>query len=169
MTGASSHTAYIGLGSNLDDPRFQVERALQALARLPQSSLLRRSHLYASAPWGVTSQPDFVNAAAALATQLPAQALMRALLDVERGFGRERGSDRWGPRVLDLDLLLYDDCRIDAPGLRLPHPHLHERAFVLLPLSEIAPALDVPGHGPVSELLARIDASGCRRLDRDGR
>lgn len=157
--------AYIGLGSNLADPRAQVERALQCLARMPQSRMLRSSRLYRSAPWGVLDQPEFVNAAAAVETDLPAQALMQALLAIERDAGRDRRGDRWGPRILDLDLLLYGTLTLEQPGLQVPHPHLHERAFVLVPLAEIAPDLDVPGRGPISALLERVDTSGCLAIE----
>ncbi len=157
--------AYIGLGSNLADPRAQVERALQCLARLPESRLLGSSHLYRSAPWGVLDQPEFVNAAAAIETGLSPQTLMQALLAIERDAGRDRSGERWGPRILDLDLLVYGALTLAEPGLQLPHPHLHERAFVLLPLAEIAPHLEVPGRGPISALLARIDTTGCHLID----
>ena len=156
--------AYVGLGSNLAAPDAQVERALVALDRLARARVVARSHLYRTAPWGYLDQPDFVNAVATLETSLDAQALMRALLAVEQEFGRRRDDVRFGPRVLDLDLLLYADARIDEPGLHVPHPRLHERAFVLVPLAEIAPQLEVPGQGRVDTLLARVDASGCRML-----
>ena len=162
---AARATAYVGVGSNLADPRAQVERALQHLARLPHSRLLRSSRLYRSAPWGVLDQPDFVNAAAAIETGLAPQALMQALLAIERDAGRDRSGDRWGPRILDLDLLLHGALALAEPGLQLPHPHLHERAFVLLPLAEIAPHLDVPGRGPISALLSNIDTTGCHLID----
>ena len=162
---AACATAYVGVGSNLADPRAQVERALQRLAGLPHSRLLRCSRLYRSVPWGVLEQPDFVNAAAAVETGLSPQALIQALLAIERDAGRDRGGDRWGPRILDLDLLLYGALTLAEPGLQLPHPHLHERAFVLLPLAEIAPHLDVPGRGPISALLANIDTTGCHLVD----
>ena len=158
-------TAYVGVGSNLAVPRAQVERALRRLAGLPHSRLLRSSRLYRSAPWGVLDQPDFVNAAAAIETALSAQALIQALLAIERDAGRDRNGERWGPRILDLDLLLYDSLTLAEPGLQLPHPHLHERAFVLLPLAEIAPHLDVPGRGPISALLANVDTTGCHLID----
>ena len=158
-------TAHVGLGSNLSDPRRQVENALSQLARLPESTLLRHSRLYRSAPWGRLDQPEFVNAAASIETSLAPQALMQALLAIERDAGRDRRGERWGPRVLDLDLLLYDAVVLAEPGLHLPHPHLHERAFVLLPLAEIAPHLDVPGRGPISALLAQIDTTGCHPID----
>ena len=152
-------TAYIGLGSNLDEPGAQVERALCELDALPLTRLVARSRLYRTAPWGGIAQPDFINAVARLETGLDAQALMRALLTIERRAGRRRDGERNGPRVLDLDLLLYGDQRIADADLQVPHPRLHERAFVLVPLAEIAPDLAVPGQGRVDELLARVDAT----------
>ncbi len=157
--------AYVGLGSNLDGPAQRVERALHALAGLPQTRLASRSDLFVTAPWGVTEQPSFVNAVAALDTALGAHDLLAALLDIERAAGRVRGTERWGPRVLDLDLLLHGELCLDEPGLQLPHPHLAERAFVLVPLAQVAPDLDVPGYGRVVDLLARTRSSGCRRID----
>jgi len=165
MTALPRRTAWIGLGSNLAGPRGQVELGLDALAHLPRSQLRQRSHLYRSAPWGVRDQPEFVNAVAAIESELAPRDLMARLLEIERGFGRERNADRWGPRILDLDLLLYADWIIDEPGLRVPHPHLRERAFVLLPLAEIAPDLQIPGCGSISELIAGVDVSECRRLE----
>jgi 2-amino-4-hydroxy-6-hydroxymethyldihydropteridine diphosphokinase len=156
---------YIGIGSNLADPRVQVERALHALARLPRTKLLRRSRLYRSAPWGRADQPEFVNAVAELQTELAPRELLDALLAIERNAGRERDATRWGPRVLDLDIISYGDRVTDEPGLHLPHPHLHERAFVLVPLAEIAPDLSVPGHGRVAVLAQHIDRSGCEPLE----
>jgi len=156
---------YIGLGSNLADPRAQVEHALRALDAVPLTQLLRRSRLYRSAPWGRADQPEFVNAVAELRTGLTPRALLAALLAIERGAGRERDATRWGPRVLDLDILVYGDQSIDEPGLHVPHPHLHERAFVLLPLAEIAPDLSVPGRGHVADLARQIDTAGCRPLE----
>ncbi len=153
---------YIGLGSNLADPHAQVEAGLHALAALPDSRLLRRSRLYRSAPWGRTDQPDFVNAAALVETGLAPAQLLHALLALERRAGRERDATRWGPRVLDLDVLVYGNLVLDEPGLHVPHPHLHERAFVLVPLAEIAPDLNVPGRGPIDRLLAAVDAVSCR-------
>jgi len=160
-------TAYIGLGSNLDDPRAQVLAALHALAALPRSRVLRHSRLYRSAPWGRRDQPEFINAAAMLQTTLAPRELLDELLAIERNAGRARDGTRWGPRVLDLDVLLYGSRVVDESGLRVPHPHLAERAFVLLPLAEIAPEVQVPGLARVDALLARIDASACVALEPD--
>jgi 2-amino-4-hydroxy-6-hydroxymethyldihydropteridine diphosphokinase len=113
----------------------------------------------------VRDQPEFINAVAGIETELSPRALMQAMLAIERDFGRDRSGDRWGPRILDLDLLWFDDRVIDEPGLRVPHPHLHERAFVLLPLAEIAQDLQIPGRGSISDLVQQVDISGCRRLE----
>jgi 2-amino-4-hydroxy-6-hydroxymethyldihydropteridine diphosphokinase len=161
---AGTVTACIALGSNLDDPRAQVQRGFEALAALPQSRLLARSRLYRTPPWGIAEQPDFINAAARLETSLPPRALLDALRTIEARAGRVRGV-RNGPRSLDLDLLLYGDRIVDEPDLVVPHPRLHERAFVLLPLADVAPELEVPGQGRVTDLLAHVDASGCVALD----
>lgn len=156
---------YVGLGSNLADPRAQVERALLALKSLPRTKLLQRSRLYRSAPWGRADQPEFVNAVAEIATSLAPRGLLDALLEIERHAGRERDATRWGPRVLDLDILSFGDRVVDEPGLHLPHPHLHERAFVLIPLAEIAPGLHVPGRGQVAALARNIDDAACMPLE----
>ncbi|MEO7148986.1 MAG: 2-amino-4-hydroxy-6-hydroxymethyldihydropteridine diphosphokinase [Rhodanobacteraceae bacterium] len=153
--------AYIALGSNLGDPCAQIERGFVALSTLPCTQLGARSRLYRSVPWGVVDQPEFVNAAVALDTALTPRDLLDALLAIERAAGRTRDGARWGPRTLDLDLLLYGDQVLHAPGLEIPHPRLHERAFVLAPLAEIAPDLEVPGRGRVAELLTNVDAAGC--------
>ncbi len=157
--------AFVALGSNLRDPRAQVLSAMDALALLPDTRVSARSRLYRSAPWGNTAQPEFVNAVAELDTMLEPRELLDALLAIERAAGRERNAARWGPRILDLDLLLHDGRLLDEPGLTLPHPHLHERAFVLLPLNEIAPGLNVPGRGRVHQLLERVDIDGCLAMD----
>jgi 2-amino-4-hydroxy-6-hydroxymethyldihydropteridine diphosphokinase len=154
--------AAVGLGGNLGDVAATLHDAMHALDALPGTRLARASRLYRTPAWGNTAQPDFVNAAALLETQLDVRDLLDALLDVERRFGRDRElGERWGPRTLDLDLLLYGDAVIDEPGLRVPHPHLHERAFALLPLAEVAAERHVPGLGRVRDLLDRVDASGC--------
>lgn len=166
MTSAT--IAAIGLGGNVGDAAASVREALRAVDGLPSTRLLRASPLYRTPAWGNTAQPDFINAAALLQTGLDARALLDALLEVERRFGRDRDAGvQWGPRTLDLDLLLYGEATIDEPGLRVPHPHLHERAFALLPLSRIAAGMRVPGRGRVADLLAGIDTTGCVALAAD--
>lgn len=144
--------AFIGVGSNLSYPARQVEAAIDTLSDLPKSRLVARSSLYRSAPFGGVEQPDFVNAAVHVQTRLPARRLLELLQRTERAHGREDGGKRWGPRVLDLDLLVYGSQQISEPGLSVPHPGIAERNFVLLPLTEIAPTLDVPGVGPLSSI-----------------
>jgi 2-amino-4-hydroxy-6-hydroxymethyldihydropteridine diphosphokinase len=144
--------AYVGLGSNLDHPREQVLAALGELAQLPESRLLSRSRLYRSAPIGSAAQPDFVNAVAQLETALPPARLLAELQAIEIRHGRERPF-REAPRTLDLDLLLYGDAVISSTTLTVPHPRMHERAFVLRPLSEISPGVSVPGRGTLVRLL----------------
>jgi 2-amino-4-hydroxy-6-hydroxymethyldihydropteridine diphosphokinase len=145
--------AFIGLGANLGDPESQLRRAIAALAALLRTRLLAYSSLYRSAPVGVGLQPDFVNAVAKVETALSARGLLEELLTAEARFGRERPSPG-APRTLDLDLLLYGDQVIDEPGLVVPHPRMHERAFVLLPLAEIAPDVVIPSRGGIRTLLA---------------
>jgi 2-amino-4-hydroxy-6-hydroxymethyldihydropteridine diphosphokinase len=157
------HTAFIALGSNLGDPESKVRQGIAALAELPQAQLVAASSLYRSAPLGHAGQPDFVNAVAQLSTGLAPQALLAALLAIEQRFGRER-SFRNAPRTLDLDLLLYDAQSIAEPGLALPHPRMHERAFVLAPLLEIAPACVIPGVGPAADWLARCRDQSLTRI-----
>lgn len=157
--------AYVALGSNLDDPRAQVERGFVALQSLPQTSVIARSRLYRSAPWGFVDQPAFVNAVAGLETRLAPRELLDGLLAIERSAGRLRDGKKWAPRVLDLDLLVFGNEVLQENALTLPHPHLHERAFVLLPLFDIAPDLELPNHGRVRELLARIDTADCVPID----
>ena len=151
---------YIGLGSNLQQPIAQVQQALQALAALPTTQLLGHSRLYRSTPMGPAGQPDYINAVAALETSLSALDLLLALHAIERAQGRIRDGQRWGPRTLDLDILLYGDECINLAQLIVPHPGLHERNFVLYPLHEIAPGLVIPGRGALSDLVARCPASG---------
>lgn len=151
------HTAFVGLGSNLDDPQGQVLRALQALDGLPHTRVLARSSLYRSAPVGYLEQPDFINAVAQLETALSPRALLDALLGLELEYGRTR-EFRNAPRTLDLDVLLYDDLCCHEHGLTIPHPQMHMRAFVLRPLLEIAPDCVIPGIGPAGEAL-----QGCQQ------
>jgi 2-amino-4-hydroxy-6-hydroxymethyldihydropteridine diphosphokinase len=144
--------AYVGLGSNLNDPQHQIMRALQALDGLPHTSVSARSSLYRSAPLGFLEQPDFINAVAHLETELAPRELLDALLLLERDNGRTR-EFRNAPRTLDLDLLLYGDLQHHEHGLTLPHPQMHTRAFVLLPLLEIAPGCMIPGIGAAAKAL----------------
>ncbi len=155
--------AYIALGANLGDPRQQLLAAVDALAQLPGTRLLRRSHLYRTPPWGVLEQPPFINAAALLDTPLAPHELLDALLAIEQRAGRVC-AERNGPRTLDLDLLHMDGVQLDDGRLTLPHPRIAERAFVLLPLAELAPDLVLPGQGRVAQLLAAADTQGCERL-----
>ncbi len=152
--------AYVALGSNLDEPRAQVLRARGALGRIPGTRLVLSSPLYGSRPFGPVVQGDFVNAAAGLLTKLEAAALLAELRALEAAAGRPAQHERWGPRVLDLDLLAYahESCR--EPGLTLPHPGLVERNFVLYPLADIAPDLELPGLGRVIELKNRVSPEG---------
>jgi 2-amino-4-hydroxy-6-hydroxymethyldihydropteridine diphosphokinase len=156
--------AYVGLGSNLSDPVGQLRSAVVALGRLPQTRVEACSSLYRSAPVGMAEQPDFVNAVCRLSTQLPSPSLMQAFLSIEQAHGRVRVSAHGGPRTLDLDLLLYGATYCNSPALRLPHPRLHLRAFVLAPLAELDPGLVIPGHGPVNELLAQCAGQRVSRL-----
>jgi 2-amino-4-hydroxy-6-hydroxymethyldihydropteridine diphosphokinase len=139
-------TAFVGLGSNLDEPIRQVRAALRRLEAVEATRVVACSSLYRSAPFGPVKQPDFVNAVVAIETSLAPRRLLEALQAIERDIGREIG-ERWGPRRIDLDLLVYGDDVIDEPGLTVPHPGIAERNFVLLPLGEIAPDLVVPGLG----------------------
>lgn len=158
--------AFIGLGANLGDAARSLRDAATAIGELPDTRLLAMSPLYRSPAWGGVAQPDFVNAVAQVRTELDARSLLDALLAIEQRAGRQRdAASHWGPRVLDLDILLFGDQVIDEPGLRVPHPYLHERAFVLVPLHDIAPGLAAPGHGPVAALAERIDRSGLQRRD----
>ena len=157
------NTAYVALGANLGNPTAAVLAAFAALANLPESRVARCSSLYRTAPVGILSQPDFVNAVAVLETTLAPEALLDALLDIEARFGRVR-RERNGPRTLDLDLLLYDDIEVDLPRLTLPHPRLHLRAFVLLPLAEVAPDLAIPRRGSLAAWLPAVANQGIVRL-----
>jgi 2-amino-4-hydroxy-6-hydroxymethyldihydropteridine diphosphokinase len=144
--------AYVGLGANLGDRETTIRRAAELIGARRLSSLRETE------PWGYEDQPMFLNAAAELDTDLPPRALLDRLLAVENSLGRTRAGPRWGPRTIDLDLLLYGSERLDEPGLTVPHPHLHERLFVLEPLAELDRRLEVPGKGPVLDLLARLQS-----------
>ncbi len=150
--------AFIGIGSNLADPVAQVHSAIEALETLPQTRRASASRLYRNPPMGPADQPDYVNAVAEIETALSPQALLAALQALEADAGRDRSGRRWGPRPLDLDLLVYGDQQIDEAALTVPHPGLASRAFVLHPLAEIAPALPIPGLGTVGSLVERVAA-----------
>lgn len=155
--------AVIALGSNLENPVQQVEAALAAIAALPGVDLLRRSSCYQTAPVGYAGQPDFINAVCEVETTLAPQALLAALLEVEQAFGRVR-TFRNAPRVLDLDLLLVEGVVLDTAFLTLPHPRMHQRAFVMLPLAEMAADMQVGVHGAAADIAAGLDPAGVKRL-----
>jgi 2-amino-4-hydroxy-6-hydroxymethyldihydropteridine diphosphokinase len=164
-SGPGRTIAAVALGSNLADPVAQVRRALAALAVLPGTRLVARSRLYRTPPVG-PPQPDYVNAAALLETRLGSDALFDGLLEIEAAQGRARG-ERWGPRTLDLDLLVYGDAVIETPRLTVPHPQLAVRPFVLVPLAEVAADLEVPGLGRVADLCAACPGEGITALEED--
>jgi 2-amino-4-hydroxy-6-hydroxymethyldihydropteridine diphosphokinase len=148
--------AFVGLGANIGDPEPTLRRAVELLRATSGVDVVAVSTLRETDPVGYLEQPRFLNGAAELNTTLAPRELLDALLAVERTLGRERTGPRFGPRTIDLDLLLYGDERIDEPGLRVPHPRLHERAFALEPLAELDPALEIPGRGRVQTLLAAL-------------
>ena len=157
--------AYIGLGSNLDDPVRQVRDGIAALGRLPHTTLVANSPLYRSRPVGPQDQPDFINAVARLETALTAITLLHHMQSIEQKHGRRRDGQRWGPRTLDLDLLLFGDETITLEELKVPHPQMARRAFVLQPLLDIAPAVSIPGLGPAQELMDGLEPADLVRLD----
>jgi len=156
--------AYVAIGSNLNHPQTQVREAFERLGALRATHLMMRSRLYHTRPMGPQDQPHFVNAAAGLLTQLSARELLRLLLAIEIAMGRNR-QERWGPRVIDLDLVWMQGDAIDEPGLTVPHPGVSTRNFVLYPLADIAPSLVIPGHGIVSNLLRGVGDEGISVLD----
>ena len=156
--------AYIGLGSNLEDPKAQIRRACAGLQALAATRLMHVSPLYRSKPLGPVAQPDFVNAVAAVLTQLEPRALLAELQALEKAMGRPAAREHWGPRIIDLDLLVFGRERRDEPGLTLPHGGIVERNFVLYPLCDLAPDLEVPGLGRVAELKGRLASAGLERL-----
>jgi 2-amino-4-hydroxy-6-hydroxymethyldihydropteridine diphosphokinase len=161
---SSWRAAYVAIGSNLNDPRARVLEAFERLAALPGTHSVMRSRLYRTRPMGPQDQPFFVNAAAGLLSQLTARELLDGLLAIERDMGRDR-QERWGPRVIDLDLVWMLGETIDEPGLTVPHPGVSTRNFVLYPLADIAPTLTIPGHGNVRELAQRAGDDGISFLD----
>ena len=156
-------TAFVALGSNLDDPPAHIRRGLEALAGLPSTRVVRHSSLYRNPPTGYRDQPDFVNAVAQIETALGPRELLDQLLAIEQVHGRVRAVPN-GPRTLDLDVLLYGGRTVQQPGLTIPHPRMHERAFVLVPLAEIAPDAVLPAGGRIADLVRMVDASGMIKL-----
>ena len=150
--------AYVGLGANIGDRSAMLRAALEQLAAEPGVSLVAVSTVRETEPVGLAEQPDFLNAAAAIDTELPPRELLDRLLGIERRLGRTREGPRFGPRTIDLDLLLYGDEQLDEPGLEVPHPRLHERLFALEPLFELDPGLVVPGRGALSEIIAELQS-----------
>lgn len=161
-------TVFLGLGSNLEQPLVQLSRALREVHEIPSTSLVRVSSFYDTVPIGLANQPNFVNAVAELQTQLNPSELLNYLIEIEAAHQRVR-TVRDGPRTLDLDILLYGDICMNEPMLTIPHPRMHERAFVLWPLAEIAPELAIPGRGYVLELLVALDVSGVRKYEEGAR
>lgn len=160
----SAVTAYVALGSNLENPSRQLRSGLEALAALPGTRLTRVSSLYRSAPVGYADQPDFVNAVAAIETSLSPRELLDALLAIERRHGRVRDFPN-APRTLDLDIVAYGDRVVEEPGLAIPHPRMQERAFVVIPLAEIAPDALIPGRGVVRDLVENVDRASVTRIE----
>jgi 2-amino-4-hydroxy-6-hydroxymethyldihydropteridine diphosphokinase len=156
--------AYVAIGSNLSHPRERVEEACERIRALPETRLELRSRLYLTRPMGPQDQPDFVNAVIGLMTRLDARALLDALLEIERAMGRER-HERWGPRLIDLDVVWMVGAPSEESGLTLPHPGVSTRNFVLYPLNDIAPTLDIPGHGRVQDLKRLAGAEGIAVLE----
>jgi 2-amino-4-hydroxy-6-hydroxymethyldihydropteridine diphosphokinase len=161
---AATAEALIALGGNIGDVRTTFDRAIACLCRDNAVRLTARSSDYRTPPWGMTNQPAFINAAIAVATSLPPRGLLARALECERKLGLDRArKQHWGPRIIDIDILAYDDVALAEPGLVLPHPHLWERAFVLVPLAEIAPDRVIAGV-QVKDALPRVDAAGIERL-----
>jgi 2-amino-4-hydroxy-6-hydroxymethyldihydropteridine diphosphokinase len=156
--------AYVAIGSNLESPRDRVLEAMERLGVLSAPNALLRSHLYLSRPLGPQDQPDYVNAAAGLLTLDTPQELLARLLDIERSMGRKR-RERWGPRVIDLDLVWMVDAAVDEQGLKVPHPGVSTRNFVLYPLADIAPTIKIPGMGTVLDLKRSVGGDGISVLE----
>lgn len=156
--------AYIGLGANMGDPVAQIQSALGDLRAVPGTILHTCSSLYRTPPVGPQDQPDFINAVACLETNLPAITLLHHMQDIENRYGRSRGGRKWGPRTLDLDLLLFGREHIEEENLTVPHPEMTKRGFVLYPLLEIAPDIHIPGKGAARDWLDKIDHTGIERI-----
>ncbi|MGH8105257.1 MAG: 2-amino-4-hydroxy-6-hydroxymethyldihydropteridine diphosphokinase [Arenimonas sp.] len=157
---------FVGLGGNLGEVRETLDEALFALDEIPQTTLRRQSSFYQTPAWGNTEQDDFINCVAELQTRLSPQILLLKLLEIEERFGRVRQKEeRWQPRTLDLDILLFGNDVINEADLHIPHPHMHERAFVLVPLAELVSELEIPGQSSLKDCLAKLDISGIQVLE----
>ena len=156
--------AYIGIGSNLNDPVKQVLEAVEELEMIPDTLLVERSSLYSGSPMGPSDQPDYVNAVVSLDTLLSPEDLHQALIAIEDMQGRDRGGEKWGPRIIDLDLLMYGTKMIDTETLTVPHPGMHERDFVIVPLEEIAGNLKIPGRGFIYSLINKCESHSLKKL-----
>ena len=167
--GSGSQTACIGLGSNLKDPARQIRKAVKRLGQLPGCKLLAVSSLFRTEPYGPVKQPDFINAAVTLKTRMDGRRLLLWLQRIETDMGRLRGGERWGPRIIDLDLLVLGDTRIADVDLVVPHPGIAKRNFVLLPLREIAPDLNIPGLGPLADIAVNETAPRIERIAKRNR
>ena len=157
-------TAWIGLGSNMQEPTGQLKQALKQLSNERQVECLEQSSFYLTPPWGDENQDDFVNAVVRIKTRLEPFELLNYLQTIEARMGRKRGKRRWGPRLIDLDLLVYGDRKIQSDTLEVPHPRIRERAFVLVPLYELDPQLEIPGLGEIRELIKDVDISAIRKV-----
>lgn len=161
--------AWLGLGSNLQHPEAQLKQALDRLSKAEGVEILATSSFYRTPPWGDEQQDDFINAVVQIETGLDPMPLLRVVQSIENEMGRQRSERRWGPRLIDIDLLLYGDQQYRSAELELPHPRMHERAFVLMPLSELDGSLEIPARGTVEKLLQQLDCSGIYRLNDDAR
>jgi len=158
--------AWLGLGSNQRQPANQLSQAIDRLADIDQLDILRTSSFYCTPPWGDEQQDDFINAVVEIETSLDPNSLLRAIQSVENVMGRQRKDRRWGPRIIDIDLLLYGDLQYQSADLEIPHPRMHERAFVLVPLFDLDNSLEIPALGKVEKLLQHLDCSGIQNLGR---
>ena len=152
--------AWLGLGSNLQNPVAQIKDALARLGVAEGIRILKISSLYRTPPWGDDQQDDFINAVVQIESNLKPLSLLRVLQSIENAMGRQRNGRRWGPRLIDIDLLLYADQQLQSEELEIPHPRMHERAFVLVPLCELDAAVEIPGHCVAGDLLQQLDCSG---------
>ena len=157
--------AWLGLGSNLQNPAAQLAEALNRLDLVEGIEISKTSSLYRTPPWGDEAQGDFINAVTQIETDLDPISLLRVLQSIENEMGRQRNGRRWGPRLIDIDLLLYADQQYQSEELELPHPRMHQRAFVLIPLCELDETVKIPGLGVAKELLKQLDSDGIARLE----